>query len=366
VNAACLGNKNKMKRKLLFLLILGVLGFVLIRGSTQCSETSVKIPLGISILPGGEPSQWTDESFTENFQKAKQGGMSIAIWHHNWGDLETSLGEYKWSDIDYEFYKTAQQGLKYSLIIEVIHTNTLGKYPQGISFRKFDDPGFIQAFKSFIRVLLDRYSGQIDYLWIGNEVDGYLHNNKKQITPFLDFYQEAEKEIKSIDANITVGIVASYHLARNNNEVKLLQDFAKRGDAIGLTVYMEDDRRTPDVLDTQSYFEQLISFFPDKKIAIIETAWSSRGAKGSEQKQVEYVQEISKVIDKYKNRFVFFSWIVLYDIHAAMNRQIAASFGVPLDSKGGRQFLDWQGSLGLLNNKGGEKPAWKIWKEYMR
>jgi hypothetical protein len=323
------------------------------------------VPLGMTIFPKGEPSEWTDRGFTKAFEKAKEAGISISIWRHQWGDIETLLGNYKWDDIDYEISKTKEQGLKYSLIIEIIHTNRLGKYPKGISFTKFDEPDFVNNFKSFIKALLTRYSGKIDYLWIGNEVDMYLHNNKEQIEPFLNFYQEIKDEIKSANPSIIVGIVGAYHLARNNNEIKLLQELAKKGDAIALTIYMEDDESNPSVSDTQSYFEQMLNLFPNKKIVVIETAWSSRGPKGSEDRQAEYVKEIAKVIEKHKDRFLFFAWFNLYDIPEKMNRRIAMSFGVSVNTKMGKQFLNWQGSLGLLNADGTEKLAWKAWKEYL-
>jgi|GEM_PF-2703347 hypothetical protein len=35
------------------------------------------------------------------------------------------------------------------------------------------------------------------------------------------------------------------------------------------------------------------------------------------------------------------------------------------DTEVGRQFLDWQGSLGLLYSDGTEKLAWQAWKEFV-
>ncbi len=331
----------------------------------KTESTSKAVLLGMTIIPKGKLYEWTDQGFTEAFQRAKEGGVSIGIWRHQWGDIETSLGNYRWDDLDYEIAKTEEHGLKYSLVIEIVHTNTLGRYPNEIEFKKFNDPDFIDAFRSFVRALLNRYPGKINYFWIGNEVDQYLHNNKEQTIPFLNFYQKVEKEIKSVDPNIAVGIVAAYHLARNNNEIGLLRDIAEKGDAIGLTLYMEDDKSNPAVSDTQNYFYQLFSYFPDKKVAIIETAWSSNGPKGSEIKQVEYIKEISRVIRKHRNKLLFFSWFTLHDLPEQLNREIASSFNVPVDTDIGKGFLDWQGSLGLLNSDGAEKPAWQTWKEYL-
>jgi hypothetical protein len=323
------------------------------------------IPLGISILPKGEPKDWGDEEFTEAFQKAKEAGISVAVSRYGWGEVEPSLGEYKWSDLDYEINKTKQQGFKYSVVLEIIHTNSLGRYPDGINFSKFDDPTFINAFKNFIKEFVNRYKGKIDYLWIGNEVGEYLHQSKNQLEPFLRFYSEAETAIKSVDSKIKVGIVDAYHLARNNNEIAMLKEFSQKGDLLGLTLYMEDDNSNPDVSDTQNYFYQLFRELPVRKIAIIETSWSSRGPKGSEKKQAEYIKELAKVITQHQNKLEFFSWFTLYDLPGKINRQIAESFGVSTNTKVGQEFVNWQGSLGLLKNNGASKTAWDVWKKEM-
>lgn len=344
-----------------------VIVFILLSGCVDEKEEASKqsVALGVSPLPKGASSAWDDDSFNEAYGTAKAGGFSVAVWRNQWGDVETASGEYDWGGFDYQVQKTDQMGLKYSLVIEVIHTNMLGKYPKDVIFTGFDDPKFVSRFRVFIRELSDRHKGKIDHIWIGNEVDLYLHDNPDQVTPFMDFCRQVEDEAKSADPNITVGVVGAYHLARNNDEIKLLQDLSEIGDAIALTVYMEDDRRNPDVSATGDYFSELLETFPDKKVAIIETSWSSRGKSGSEEKQVAYIKEASKVLDKYDERFVFFSWLILYDLDEEANRQVAESFGIDTDALGARQFLDWQGSLGLMENDGREKPAWRAWKEYM-
>lgn len=361
-----------IKRDLIKILALAILIIACVITGTGFSEQveqktdESEVLLGITPFPKGSLSEWTDDAFTQVFQKAREGGMGVAVWRCQWGEIEQSLGKYDWAkDLDYQAHKTKQHGLKYSLVIEIIHTNMLGKYPRGIKFKKFNHPAFVKHFKNFIRELLKRYNGRIDYLWIGNEVDMYLHNNPRQIAPFLNFYQEIEDEIKSIDSSIVVGIVGAYHLARNNNRIKLLQDCAKKGDAIGLTVYMEEDNANPNVLETKSYFDELMSLFPKKKVAVIETAWSSRGAKGSEERQSEYVKEISRLVDNYKDRLLFFSWLLLYDLPNELNRQVVGSFGIDVERPEAQQFLKWHGSLGLLNNDGSEKPAWQAWKKHM-
>jgi len=341
-------------------LIILLTGGCLEEEAEKKAQSGVK--LGVSPLPGGDVEEWDDGSFTESFQKAREGGISVAVWRHQWGEIEPTLENFDWGSLDYEVYKTEQQGMEYSLVIEVVHTNSPGKYPQGINFTKFNDPEFITAFNTFLRELLARYQGKIDYLWIGNEVDFYLHDNPAQVEPFLKFYREAEEQVKAMEPGITVGIAGSYHLARNSGEVSLLRDFAEESDSIALSLYMEDDSTEPEPSETRRYFEQMLGNFPEKKVAIVETAWSSSGPRSSEERQARYVEELSGVLEQRGDRFLFLSWFVLYDLPQSLNREIAGSFGIPLHTEDGKDFLSWQGSLGLLENDGEEKLAWRVWK----
>jgi hypothetical protein len=117
--------------------------------------------------------------------------------------------------------------------------------------------------------------------------------------------------------------------------------------------------------ETVAYYESLLDTFPDQVIAIIETAWSSRGPRGGLGTQEAYVREVAAVLDEHSARFLFFSWFVLYDLPSGINRDLTRSFGVDPDTEAGRQFVAWQGSLGLLNNDGTAKPAWDAWRQEM-
>jgi|GEM_PF-1393208 len=322
------------------------------------------VPLGTRIFPKGEP-EWNDKGFTEAFKKAREGGMSIAIWGVQWGRVEPFIGKYDWSFINYRILKTKQQKFKCALIIEIIRTNKLGLFPQDLDFKGFNDSSFLHTFKLFIRELLKQYPKQIQYLFIGNEVNCYLHIHPEQAESFRNFCREIFSEIKSIDSEIKVGVVGAYHIARNYNEIGLLKNIVGIGDIAVLTIYIEGDHANLNVEDTEKYFNEMFKLFPDKRIAITETGWSSNGPKGSEDKQVEYIKRLSDVARKNGDRIEFISWVLLYDISEKLNKQIAESFNINIETVDGENFLKWQGSLGLLKNNGDEKPAWNAWKKYM-
>ena len=354
-----------MRNKIYVALIIALVILFLSQIFKRDKEIKSIVLLATRIFPKGEP-EWTDKGFTDAFNKAREGGINIAIWGLQWGKVEPYLGKYDWNFINYRILKTKQQGFKLALIIEIIRTNKLGMLPKDLPFKGFNDSLIVNAFKKFIRSLLTRYRGMIHYIFIGNEVNCYFHKYPNQIKYFKNFCQEVIDEIKSIDNGIKVGVVSAYHIAKNYNELDLLKEISEIGDIVGLTIYMEEDYTYPNVNDTEKYFSEILNYLSkNKKIAVTETGWSSNGPRGSIEKQIEYIKRLSKIAKNNKNRFEFVSWVLIYDISKNLNIKIAESFGINTETVYGKNFLNWQGSLGLIKNNGIEKPAWTIWKKYM-
>ncbi|UCB46103.1 MAG: hypothetical protein JSV25_01380 [Spirochaetota bacterium] len=355
-----------MKKYLLilsfFLLAGGVTEEILPTGKTE-------VPLGIRILPKGTLPEWTDKSMDEAYEKAKGGGFSISIYSHYWNNYEKTLGQYKWdaheNNLDYELLKIRKHRMTYFPIFEIIHTNMLGEYPEGISFTTFDDPGFVTAFIAFIKAFIDHVGNDAEYFIIGNEVDWYLHENPNLKDSFKNFYKTVVSEVHSINPDIKVGVIGAYHLARKTGEIELLRELGREGDFLVLTVYMEDDKAHPPVTQTEKYFNEMFKTYEGIKIGIVETGWSSGGKNGDYDKQVEFVKRYYRVLNENRDQIEFASWFILHDLSDDVNKMVASSFGIRGDNKWAKEFLNWQGSLGIIENDGTEKPAWKTWKEYM-
>lgn len=306
----------------------------------------------------------------EAFEKAKEGGFSISVHSHYWKDFEKVPGRYKWdahdNNLDYVLWKTRMHRMIYLPIFEVIHTNRLGEYPEGLEFKGFDSPSFLDAFKKFIRAYIGHTGEKLEYFIVGNEVDLYLHENPHLKSSFRNFYREVVAEVHRIDPGIRVGVIGAYHLARGSGEIEYLRELGKEGDLLVLTVYMEDDRSRPDVTQTESYFHRMLGEFEGLKIGIVETGWSSKGRKGGYDNQVEFVKRYSRVLEQNREQLEFASLFLLYDLPDELNRMVASSFGIEGENRWVREFLAWQGSLGIIDNDGTEKPAWRTWKKYTK
>jgi hypothetical protein len=356
------------------ILIYGLLLYAsVLMGYVTAEEKSVQPPKRLVVYPDldtlwgttltqrGPQSKWNDSTLANAFHMAKQAGIGVAVWSLQWGLIEKKPEKYEWGLADYMIAKTKEQGLKASLSIELLLGPNKGAYPKGLQGKKFDDSEFANSFKTFVRKLAQRYKGKLDYLWIGNEIEGYFTKHSREKAGFLKLVADARKEVKSVAPGIIVGGVGSYHQARAYKETKLLKDLADRSDVIAMTLYVEDDPEDPGTADAESYFQSLFELIPDKKIVIHETSWSSKGKKGSELRQEEYIKELARVRKKYRDRFEFISWFALHDLAEEDSRFAAKVYGIG----GINDFLKWLGSLGLLTNKGVEKPAWRAWMKYV-
>jgi hypothetical protein len=357
-----------MKKYLLFLLMAAFLFAGRVKEEIPPSGKTA-VPLGIRILPKGNLPEWTDASMDEAYETAKEGGFSISIHSHYWKNYEKTLGQYKWNslenNLDYELSKIRKHGMTYLPVFEIIHTTMLGEYPEGISFTRFDDPDFVDAFKAFVKAFIDHIGDNAEYFIVGNEVDWYLHEHPDLKNSFKNFYSAVVSEVHLINPNIKVGVIGAYHLARKTGEMEFLRELGKEGDLLVLTVYMEDDKAHPQVTQTEKYFNEMFRQFEGIKIGIVETGWSSRGKYGNYNNQVEFVKRYSGVLEENRDQIDFASWLILYDLSDEVNKMVASSFGIEGENKWVKEFLDWQGSLGIMENDGTEKPAWETWKKYM-
>jgi hypothetical protein len=202
----------------------------------------------------------------------------------------------------------------------------------------------------------------VDYLWVGQEYDALLHLHPEHKKPFIALVKKVRDKVKAIDPNMQFGLVAGYHLAKfYGYEKTLLLELAKVTDLVGFTLYVEDEKNLTDPAQTEEYFDEMISLFPNNKIFIHETAWSSSGPKGSPEKQAEYVRQLGKVAEKHKHKIEALSWWVIHDFAKGDSRDVAKKYGT--DKLTG--FMDWHDSVGLIDTSGREKPGWQAWKDTM-
>lgn len=319
--------------------------------------------VGMVVNCPGELSQLGVSKFRRAYVTAKQLGMSFSNLYYRWSELETQEGVYTWGDLDFPMQMLAEQKIRAGVILKIIDTSQLGTYPQDIQFVAFDHPVFIHRLTRFLDALLARYPAQISYVWIGNEIDDYLATHRSAIPAYRNLLASVVKSVKARFPGVKVGTISTYHDARNQHALDVIQQVGSVGDVIGFSLYPQSiPGATP--ASTETYVKDMLALSRTmhKPLSITETAWSAEGEGGTEARQVEYIHELFRVYRLYRNQLDVLGLFVLYDFPASVNQALAEQAGVAGDA----EFVTFTGSLGYASNDGTPRPAWAALQEELQ
>ncbi len=344
---------------------ISILALLLLSG---CGEQNVEEPLhelttgklGLWINPKDADMKYYDEAL----EIAREAQIQIAHVYVQWGLVEKSLGEYDWAIPDYILGKFRKNGFEAVVVIPIIFTTKLDVMPQDVTFTAFSDPAFTERFVQFTKTFMERYPDTVKYLVIGNEIDIYLHQHPEQASDFGSL-------VKAVaEANdVVVGTEFAIHSVVQNKCERIARK-ALAGDMVFFTFYPHGENFSfgGNPREVEEYFTAMFDLAGSKKIAVVETSWSSSlMLESSEEKQAEYIQEIFRILKENKSRIEFLMWITLHDSTPEECRKAAEFFVTDVDdeflvnTEGMARFSDFMCHMGLRRSDGTPKPAWYEW-----
>lgn len=323
--------------------------------------SSAKVSL-VATFPG-DTGEWTPEVCARAFRTIGDAGCRVTHVYFNWGEIEKSEGVCDWDECDFTFGCCAAAGLEVSFVLKIIDTDKIGTLPADLAGTNLREPAVRRRFAAFAANLLDRYPGAISCLWIGNEIDGYLHARRDQLEDFIGLYREAYRSARPGHPDVLIGCIFTYHDAKNNASLDIIRRAGAVGDVIGFTFYpqMLEDGASQAVGTCLGEMSDIAAAI-DRNFAITECGLGTAGCGGSEEKQALFIKELFAAYGGYCRRMEFLGLFVLYDFSPALNDSIAAEYG--LEKNG--DYRAFQGSLGLFSNSGLPKKAWGVFLEEMR
>lgn len=344
---------------------ISILALLLLSG---CGEQNVEEPLhelttgklGLWINPKDADMKYYDEAL----EIAREAQIQIAHVYVQWGLVEKTSGEYDWAIPDYILGKFRKNGFEAVVVIPIIFTTKLDVMPQDITFTAFSDPAFTERFVQFTKTFVERYPNTVKYLVIGNEIDIYLHQHPEQAS---DFGSLVKAVAEANDA--VVGTEFAIHSVVQNKCERIARK-ALAGDMVFFTFYPHGENFSfgGNPREVEEYFTAMFDLAGNKKIAVVETSWSSSlMLESSEEKQAEYIQEIFRILKENKSRIEFLMWITLHDSTPEECRKAAEFFVTDVDdeflvnAEGMARFSDFMCHMGLRRSDGTPKPAWYEW-----
>jgi len=298
-----------------------------------------------------------DNASREDIQKGllrtTETGVDLVHYGFEWGHIETDKGQYDWSLPDLYMKTLRGHGVQSSVII-----TTDERKPEDINKKKLTDKDVIIRHADFVQRFVSRYKSNLLYLWIGNEVNLALDEIDVSAEDFGRFVLYMQKAAKDVSPNILVGTIVTFPY-ENEPEVTALIQAARGADLIGITFYPEFLAYKP--TDAQKGFDRVEAFTKPfgMQYAIIETGWSTNALGSDEQDQDHYVRSVFSSLKKdQKPNRSFVCWWGLHD--PSLTGWHKAFFFFMGNIK------PWLESLGLLDNNGTPKLAWKTFQKEVR
>lgn len=322
-----------------------------------CTARELNTREKVGIMP--IPINCDSAMITSAIRESRSLGAEVVSWYFFWGGLEDD-----WAVADYVMEGLSHEG-KSVVVMNIIHTNVLGDYPP--EFESFTDPGFKEEFAKFSVAFVERY--QPEYYFIGGEVDIYLNEHRDEIPAFQEVLSHTYQAVKASNPETEVGLVVTYHYARDYNALDIIRTLAPECDIIGYTVHPHQENFSyRDISRGLEYLNEVPDVVPDKPFAIIETCWSSSALlESSQELQAEFVHDFFSFVDSGGAEFViWFSLNDQCDCSEAARTHLEPVPYLMEDEQYVRFFEEFMCSPGLKNSDGSPKKAWYIWKQYVQ
>ena len=288
-----------------------------------------------------------NEEVRSTLNMVGQLGVSRLHLVFEWADIETDQGQFDWAKADAFFEPMAAWGMKASVVVTSDY-----EYPGDIMGKPITDPLVQSRHEAFISQLVSRYKDQIDYLWIGNEMNLALPEMQISAQAFGGFVDRMIVAAKSVSQDIKAGTMIAFPYEGQSLAAEIIAA-TQNSDLVAITYYPEFTGANP--VNAQAGFDQVDAFAKAQgvKYAIVETGWSTNAYGSDSSSQEVYLQ---KVFDSLSNDTkpdrAFLCWWGLHD--PSLRTWERESFAET-------DIVGWIESLGILDNDGTPKPAWTVY-----
>lgn len=288
--------------------------------------------------------------------------VNILGWH----DLEPKKETY---DIDGRLGTLAygiSQGLVPYFGISVINT-VRRDLPDDLADAQWDNPEFLTRFTKLIDATSKKLPQSVPYILVGNEVDVYLEKHPDEIDGFFTFFSKASAIVKQRYPNAKVNMSITFEgLLRGKARTEIIARAITASDDAVFTFYPFFDWKPVPPADTPKLLDTLVEHAQGKNILLQEVGYpSATSLKSSEAQQAEFFQHIIPAINQ-QPQIKLASVFLLTDFDAKVCSMFTAYYGLNSWSGPSNPFHDFLCSLGVHDEDGKPKAAWKVISDLLR
>jgi hypothetical protein len=328
-------------------------------GSAQDADKDARPPaakgdrlLGLGINEGSI-------GFEKAFAAARDAGLQFVELPSQWDDIEPKPGEFtnQWLDIANAYYPAV--GIRLVISLNPIDTNKL-RLPTDLRGTPFDDPAVIARYNKAVDYVLSRVSkADLVVFAIGNEIDGYLGDDRKKWQQYARFFAATSEHVRDRRPGVVVGAKVMLPSLLGGARA-LAEPVNAQADAVLTTYYpLADGFRVKPTTVVEKDLGALLQQYPDKPVYLLEAGCPASSFLGSsEAQQAEFVRELFKFWDAHQRRLKAVNFIWLHDISDAQVQSYTEYYGI-----GQRGFAEYLGTLGLRYHDGRDKQAFQALRQ---
>lgn len=289
----------------------------------------------------------------------QQAGVNGQFLSYRWSELEPTVGNYdaaKLAEFADAMASAESRGFRQLLGIQIINTVTR-EVPAELANTAWNDPAMINSLHNLLDQLLPDMSPTVQYLSIGNEVDGYFfagHENE------LNAYRELVDGVKTYVQNqspaVKVGITITAGGWLGGNVQQVL-DLTQNNDVMVATYYPLNSDFTVRPADSPlADFPALLNYRNGRPLVLQEVGYPSAGSlNSSEAQQAQFIRNTFTAWRNSNGAIKLLNFFLLHDFSTSLVDTLVLYYGV--NDPNFRAYLD---TLGLRHRNNTDKTAWPV------
>jgi hypothetical protein len=282
------------------------------------------------------------------------GGSKLIPISASWGQLETAPGTYSFSAITDYVNWAAKYNVPAVLTIKTIDTTGVSM-PKDLAGSSWNDPQVIARWEAFLRALMPKLNTNVKWINLGNEVDTYLQAHPAEIQTYAQFLLQGEITIAQARPGVSTGAVFSFGSYRLNDFV--FRALSPLCGHVSFTYYDQDPvSATSAVRDPSNAafdISDMVAAASGKQLVLTEVGYpSSTGAGSSPALQQSFYTNAFAALSSAGGKVTAANFAFLSDFPSSALTSLGANYNTAA-----MLWMNWAGSLGLIDAAGKSKPA---------
>lgn len=326
--------------------------------SIQPQLTNKRGPVWIGLAANPAANEgYNPTTVKHRFEQSLHAGVSYFYLSPKWNEIETGKRKYKLNDVDFQIKQSADYNIPAVFHLRIIDTNQRSM-PADLMNKSFRDPEVRERLFAALDTVMDHMRGRVQYMLLGNEIEGYFRAHKNEVSEYAELYAAAARHIKERFGGMPVSLSIGF----DGLEVRdLLRPLLDQTDFFAVTYYgLTPDFIVKDPNRVHGDITRIVEAAEQKQVLLQEVGYpSSEVNNSSEEKQARF---FSNVLDELRNRnskFIGANFCFMSDF----SDELADGFVKYYKAGNASRFRFFLKTLGMFDDQGRPKRSWELFQQ---